>query len=68
MYEIRYVPRVQDEMVIATFDNVIDAHVAMTEIKTQKPKAYPHHYILNTKTNKTIEHEDQFDEFGWWGT
>ena len=42
--------------------------MAMTELKKTKPKAYPHHYIWNTKTQKKIEHEDQFDEFGWWGS
>ena len=68
MYEIWYIPRIQDELAVAKFNNVSDAHMAMTELKKTKPKAYPHHYIWNTKTQKKIEHEDQFDEFGWWGS
>ena len=68
MYEIWYIPRIHDEVLCWKFENLYEAHVAMTELKEKRPKAYPHHYIWNTETKKKVKHEEQFDEFGWWGS
>ena len=48
-----------------------DAQKAMTKLKSQRPKAFPHHYIWNTATKKKIKYDENFEEFenfGYWGT
>ena len=52
MYEVWYIPRIQDELVVARFDNIDDAHDHMDKIRIVRPKAHPHHYIWD-KENKT---------------
>lgn len=45
MYDIIYIPKVEDEVVVAKFENEDDAIKFMTRIKLEKPRVYPHHYI-----------------------
>ena len=59
LFEIIYIPRIQDEVVVARFDTEDEAKSHMDMIKEKKPKAYPHHYI------KKIENEE---DIGWWGS
>jgi hypothetical protein len=43
----------------------------MKKLKSQRPKAFPHHYIWNTATKKKIKYDENFEEFenfGYWGT
>ena len=67
-YEIWYIPRIQDELVVAKFETEHEAQVAMTELKYNRPKAFPHHYIWNAQTKKKIQYEKPFDEYGWWAS
>lgn len=67
-YQIWYIPRIQDELVVAQFENEAEAHDIMNELKHKKPKAYPHHYIWDTKTKKKIPVNEQWDEHGWWSS
>ena len=62
-YEIWYIPRIHDELVVAQFETEHEAQVAMTELKHKRPKAFPHHYIWNTQTKSKIEYEKPFDEY-----
>lgn len=45
MFNVIYIPRVEDEVVVATFDTYHDAESHMEKIKVERPTAYPHHYI-----------------------
>ena len=45
MFQIVYVPRVQDEVVVAQFTTKEEAEAHMEAIKEKRPKAYQHHYI-----------------------
>ena len=45
MFQIVYVPRVQDEVVVAQFTTKEEAEAHMEAIKEKRPEAYPHHYI-----------------------
>ena len=45
MVEVIYTPRVEDEVVVASFKTEAEAEQHMEEIKELRPKAYPHHYI-----------------------
>jgi hypothetical protein len=38
MYEIWYTPRIHDEVLCWKFENLYEAHVAMTELKEKRPK------------------------------
>ena len=59
-YQIWYIPRIQDELVVAQFENEAEAHDIMNELKHKKPKAYPP--IWDTKTKKKIPNEqDEYD-------
>lgn len=51
-YDIIYVPRIQDEVVIATFGTLEEANDQMNKIKEQNPKAYNHHYIQERKDSE----------------
>jgi hypothetical protein len=55
MYEIWYIPRIQDELVVARFETEDEAKSAMTELKAKRPKAYPHHYIWDVKNKTKLE-------------
>tara|TARA_B100000886_G_C20405082_1_gene484381 strand:+ start:630 stop:824 length:195 start_codon:yes stop_codon:yes gene_type:complete len=48
-YEIIYVPRVQDEVVVATFETLEEANEHMKLIEKENPKAHKHHYIQEKK-------------------
>ncbi len=50
------------------FKTISDAQISMKKLKEERPKAWPHFYIWNTKTNKKIKYEEPFDDFGWWGS
>ena len=45
MFNVMYIPRVENEVIVATFDTQADAESHMEKIKVERPKAYPHHYI-----------------------
>lgn len=45
MYQIIYIPRIQDEVSVAEFDTKSEAEGWLENIKEVNPKAYPHHYI-----------------------
>lgn len=68
MYEIWYIPRIQDEILVARFSAEQDAHIEMANIKDKREKAFPHHYIWNTESKEKIEFKQPWDEFGWWGS
>ena len=55
MYEVWYIPRIQDELVVARFDNLDDAYDHMDKIRIVRPKAYPHHYIWEPEKKVKIE-------------
>tara|TARA_B100001094_G_scaffold332358_1_gene404066 strand:+ start:1469 stop:1765 length:297 start_codon:yes stop_codon:yes gene_type:complete len=55
MYEVWYIPRIQDELVVARFDNIDDAHDHMDKIRIVRPKAHPHHYIWDPEKQTKIE-------------
>tara|TARA_B100001109_G_C18663284_1_gene380595 strand:+ start:95 stop:286 length:192 start_codon:yes stop_codon:yes gene_type:complete len=48
-YEVIYVPRVQDEVVVASFDTLEEANEHMKHIEKENPKAFKHHYIQERK-------------------
>jgi hypothetical protein len=45
MYEVIYIPRIQDEVSVAEFDTKSEAEDWLENIKEVNPTAYPHHYI-----------------------
>lgn len=49
MFEVIYVPRIQDEVTVARFETQAEADAWMEEIKAMRPKAYPHHYVKEVK-------------------
>jgi len=52
--QIVYYPRVEDPVVVATFDNIEEAQKYMAEIKATNPKAAKHHELLISEiTTKT---------------
>ena len=55
MYQVWYIPRMEDELPIASFNNIESAIELMTKIKQERPKAFPHHYIWDVSNNQKVE-------------
>jgi hypothetical protein len=45
MFEVIYIPRVEEEIIVAQFDTEEEANAWMRQIKVMRPKSYPHHYV-----------------------
>ena len=56
IYEIWYTPRIQDELVVARFDNINDTYDHMDKIRIERPKAYQHHYIWDPEKKEKVKH------------
>ncbi|VVU94928.1 hypothetical protein CPAV1605_653 [seawater metagenome] len=55
IYQIIYIPRIQDEIVIkqsSDFNFIINF---MKKLKSDRPKAYLHHYVWDLNNKKTIK-------------
>jgi|SouAtlMetagenome_1021521.scaffolds.fasta_scaffold720798_1 hypothetical protein len=48
MYQVIYIPRIQDEIVIAQSDDLISIYKFMDRIRNENPQSYKHHYIWDT--------------------
>ena len=48
-YDVIYVPRVQDEVTVASFETLEEANDHMKLIEKENPKAHKHHYIQERK-------------------
>ncbi len=53
MYQIIYLPRIQNEIVLVQSHDLNIIINFMKKIKKERPKAYPHHYIWDN--NKKIK-------------
>ena len=49
LIQIVYHPRVEDTVVVATFNDITEAQKYMAEIKATNPKAAKHHELLITE-------------------
>ena len=58
-YQIWYIPRIQDELPVAGFNNLDDAIEQMNQLKVKRPKAYPHHYIWDVARKKKINYDKE---------
>tara|TARA_R110002153_G_scaffold61150_1_gene165045 strand:+ start:384 stop:563 length:180 start_codon:yes stop_codon:yes gene_type:complete len=47
VYHIIYIPKIEDEVVVAKFETEAEAIKFMDRIKLENPKAHQHHYIKN---------------------
>ena len=45
MFQVIYIPRVEDEVIIAEYYTIEEADDHMESIKSQSLKAHKHHYI-----------------------
>jgi len=57
MYEIIYVPRVEDEIAVARYSTREEAEQHMKYVKNRQPKVFDYHYI------KEIEEDDRGEVF-----
>ena len=48
MYQVIYIPRIQDEIVLAHNNDIISINNFMNRIKNEKPKSYKYYYIWDT--------------------
>lgn len=54
LIQIVYHPRVEDTVVVATFNDIVEAQKYMAEIKASKPKAAKYHeLVISEITTKT---------------
>jgi len=54
-YEIYYIPRVEDEKFMWSFETIEDAREQMQRVKEESPQAYKFHYIWDVKNHLEVE-------------
>lgn len=54
MYQLIYIPRIQDEVVLAQTNDLDYMKSLMKRIKTEKPRSYPHHYLWDVVNKRKI--------------
>lgn len=55
LIQVVYHPRVEDSVVVATFDDIDEAQKYMAEIKATNPKAAKHHELLISEITTQTE-------------
>jgi hypothetical protein len=55
LIQIVYHPRVEDTVVVATFNDIIEAQKYMAEIKASKPKAAKYHELVISEITTQTE-------------
>ena len=55
LIQIVYQPRMENPVVVATFDNIDEAQEYMAEIKATRPKAAKHHEIVISEITTQTE-------------
>lgn len=54
-YQVVYTPRIEDEIVVASFDTYAEADAHMQKIKKVRSRAYAHHYINVSEEGLVVE-------------
>ena len=54
-YQVVYTPRIENEIVFASFGTYKEADAHMQTIKKVRSRAYAHHYINISDEEKTVE-------------
>lgn len=67
MFQVIYIPRVEDEVIVAEFYTIEEANDYMKTIKEKKPKAYPHHYIRESVYSEEHIKQMQDPRHNQWG-
>lgn len=55
LIQIVYHPRVEDTVVVATFNDIVEAQKYMAEIKASKPKAAKYHELVISEITTQTE-------------
>ena len=59
MYHIIYIPKIEDEVVVAKFETEAEAIKFMDRIKLENPKAHQHHYIKRVGNAHYVKSEER---------
>jgi len=62
MYQVRYIPRIENEVVIAEYEFLREAEIHMEQIQMTKPSVHKFHYIKeinNEEQNSQKFHSDE---------
>lgn len=54
-YQVVYTPKIENEIVVASFDTYADADAHMQKIKKVRSRAYAHHYINVSEEEQSVE-------------
>lgn len=54
-YQVVYTPRIENEIVVASFDTYAEADAHMQKIKKVRSRAYAHHYINVSEEGLVVE-------------
>lgn len=55
LIQIVYHPRIEDTVVVATFNDIVEAQKYMAEIKASKPKAAKYHELVISEITTQTE-------------
>ena len=59
MFNVIYIPKIEDEVVVATFETKVEADAHMDYIGRVKPQVLPFHYIKEEAWNS-------YNSFQWF--
>ena len=62
-FEIVYTPRVQSEVIVATFETLEEATDHLETIKQTRPKAYRHHRIEEVKEQEWLGQDSGIEDY-----
>lgn len=48
-FSVIYIPKIEDEVTLATYESFREAQIHMEQIKVTKPSVLPFHYIKENK-------------------
>ncbi len=54
-YQVVYTPRIENEIVVASFSTYKEADAHMQTIRKVRSRAYAHHYINISDEEQTVE-------------
>ena len=55
MYQVRYIPRIENEVVISEYESLREAEIHMEQIQMTRPSVHKFHYIKEVNNEEKTE-------------
>tara|TARA_Y100001937_G_C7038024_1_gene293274 strand:- start:351 stop:539 length:189 start_codon:yes stop_codon:yes gene_type:complete len=61
MFQLWYIPKIEDELVVAEFETEDEAQTALSKLKDKRPKVFPYYYIWDTENKNKINYKGELN-------